>query len=104
MLHREKEIASNLIRSALACGWSVSVNDGPLEGEGEWTVKKSYNFKIIFDALETTGADMLRFRDGAGNNKGDVILVWGNDDCLIHDHSYQFEVDEDGHISCAMAW
>ena len=98
MLHREKEIASNLIRSALARGWTVSVNDGPLDGEGSWTVKRSFDFKTIFNALETTGADMLRFRDKDGNSKGWAILIWGNDDCLISDYSWNLDIEEDGNI------
>lgn len=102
MLHREKEIASNLIRSALARGWSVSVCDDGLESGGDWTVLRSTDFKTIFDALETTGSDLLVFRDG-GKNKGAVVLVWGNDDDLIHDHSESLDIEEDGNIFCTKA-
>lgn len=97
MLHAEKEIASTLINSALLRGWSVSVCDDGLESGGDWTVLRSTDFQTIFNALATTGSDLLVFRDG-GKNKGCVVLVWGNDEDLIHDHSASLEMDEDGCI------
>jgi hypothetical protein len=98
MLHREKEITSNLIRSALAHGWTVSVCNDGIGGEGEWTVKRSTDFKTIFDALDTTCSDMLRFRDKDGTSKGWAVLIWGNDDCLVSDYSWNLDIEEDGNI------
>ena len=99
MLYREKQLATNLIRSALAQGWTVSVFDGFWRGgEGEWTVKTSTNFDQILDSLDTTEGNALRFRKPTGESMGWVSLIWGNDDDLIHDHSDNLTIDDDGNI------
>lgn len=97
MLHREQQIATNLIRSALAQGWTVSVFNSS-EPDGEWTVKTSTNFDQIFDSLDTTEGDTLRFRKANGESKGWAVLIWGNDDDLISDYSDSLTIDDDGRI------
>ena len=98
MLHREQQIASNLIRSALAQGWTVSVYDAIHTRAGEWTVERSTNFEQIFDSLDTTEGDTLRFRNSEGKPRGWAVLIWGNDDDLIHDHSDSLTIDDEGRI------
>ena len=99
MLHREKEIATNLIRSALARGWRVSVRDG-IEHEGRFVISSSTDFQKIFNALETTGYDGLYFNNGeTGLLMGVVYLIWGNDDDIIYDCSPSLDIDEDGCIA-----
>lgn len=98
----ERKIATTLIKSALANGWAVSVKDSAF-GEGEFTVKRSTNLKIILDALATTDSDALTFRDPAsGNFRGWVQLIWGNDDELIHDYSNGIDIDPSGRVSIVL--
>ena len=96
MLYREKQIATNLIRSALARGWSVSVFDG-IEQDGDLVVCRSTDFNQIFDSLDTTDGDTLIFsRDG--KDIGEVWLIWGNADDLISNSSDGLDFDDDGRI------
>ena len=78
----EARIARKIVKDALANGWTVSVNDGE-----EWTVKRSTDSRAILAALCSTDSDTLRLRDAAGERVGDIMLVWGNDEDLITDHS-----------------
>ena len=91
MLAMEKLISTNLITSAIAKGFTVSVFDGE-----EWTVKRSLDFDTIFDALDTTDMNILSFRNAEGESKGKVVLVWGNDGDLISDLSASLEIDDYG--------
>ena len=97
MLYREIQKATNLIRSALAQGWTVSVLDG-IDGDGGRVVHRSTDFNQIFDSLDTTEGDLLRFRKPTGESTGWVLLIWGNDDDLISDYSDNLEVDDDGNV------
>jgi hypothetical protein len=94
----EKEIALNIVRSALAKRWSVSVHDD-ISHEGEWTVKKSRHMPQILEALGTTEGDILLFHNDEGKQIGMIILIWGNDEDLIHDHSSSLNIREDGWIN-----
>ena len=78
----EARIARKIVKDALANGWTVSVNDGE-----EWTVKRSADSRAILAALCSTDSDILRLRDEAGDRVGDIMLIWGNDEDLISDHS-----------------
>lgn len=68
-----KAVARKVVKAALAKGYVVSVCDGE-----EWTVKKSSSLTEIIDALCTTDADTLRFRDAEGNKVGCIEFVYGN--------------------------
>ena len=95
----ERKIATNVIKSALKNGWAVSVRDSAF-GEGEYTVKRSTNLKIILDALATTDSDALTFRDPAsGDFRGWVMMIWGNDGDLIHDYSEGLTINDDGYVA-----
>lgn len=81
----ERKTARRLITECLNRGYTVSVSDGE-----EWTVKRSREFDAIYSALATTGSDVLRVRDAAGNSAGSFVLIWGNDPAgseLIADYS-----------------
>ena len=80
--YHEARIARKIVKDALANGWTISVNDGE-----EWTVKSSTDSRTILEALCTTGGDVLRLRDAAGESVGSIWLVWGNDEDLISDHT-----------------
>ena len=78
----EARIARKIVKDALANGWTVSVNDGE-----DWVVKRSDDSRAILAALCSTDSDTLRLRDAAGERVGDILLIWGNDDDVISDHS-----------------
>lgn len=78
----EAVLAKRLLDKALKRGWRVSVYDGE-----EWTVKQSADRQTILDALATTEADTLLFRDADGQKIGRVWLIWGNGEDLISDSS-----------------
>lgn len=85
----ETRIAKGIVTDALARGWTVSVNDGE-----ETVVSKSVEKAEIFDAMNSTGLDVLIFHDKDGARVGWVQLVWGNDEDLISDFSDNEEMDE----------
>lgn len=80
--HHEARIARKIVRDALANGWTVSVNDGE-----DWVVKRSTDSRAILAALCSTDSDTLLLRDAAGDCIGRIMLVWGNDEDVISDHS-----------------
>lgn len=80
--YHEARIARKIVKDALAKGWTISINDGE-----EWTVKNSTDSRTILEAMCSTGADMLRLRDAAGEAIGNIWLVWGNDEDVISDHT-----------------
>ncbi len=77
----ERIIAQAIIRTALAKGWAISVNDGE-----EWTLRSSTDPVIIEEHLASTDGDWLRFREH-GKSLGAVYLIWGNGRDLISDAS-----------------
>ena len=82
----EARAARKLIRAALAEGWTVSVNDGE-----ETTVRQSDKELAIFDAMCTTGEDIITIHlPVSGKSGGSFYLIYGNDDDgseLIADHT-----------------
>ena len=82
----EARVARRLIRDALAEGWTVSVNDGE-----EVTVVRSSSERAIFNAMCTTGEDVITIHlPLSGKSGGRFYLVYGNDPTgeeLISDHS-----------------
>lgn len=72
----EARVARKLVRAALRDGWLISVNDGY-----ETTVSRSRKPREIFDALCSTGEDVLtihRTDDGGLRRGGFFYLVYGN--------------------------
>lgn len=78
----ELQIATKLVRAALAAGYSVSVNDGEA-----WPVSKSHDEAEILAALQSTDSDTLRLRSPLGDFVGNVLLIWGNGEDVISDHT-----------------
>lgn len=77
----ETRIAKAIVTAALAKGWKVSVHDGE-----EFALKQSTDKAAIYEAMNSTDSDTLRFRN-AGGVVGSVMLIWGNDEDLLSDHS-----------------
>jgi len=70
----EARAARKLVRAALADGWTVSVNDGY-----ETTVTRSSKEREIFDALCTTGEDVITIHlPISGKSGGSFYLIYGN--------------------------
>lgn len=87
----EAKMARALVRTALAKGYAVSVNDGE-----ETTVTRSTDRDAILAALASTDADCLTIHRADFNNAsghhvaGSLYLVWGNEPDgseLIADHT-----------------
>jgi hypothetical protein len=80
----EAAIARKLVNAALAKGWLVTVYDGE-----EIAVSGSADRDAIFDAMNSTECDILRFRSPNDEPEfmGWVALIWGNGEDLISDYS-----------------
>jgi len=91
MTHQaELTAAMRIINRGLAKGYTVSVNDGE-----EWTVKRSTDAHQVRDALQSTDADLIRFRDTQGQSVGTIYFVWGNSpDEVVCDHSDNAAMNE----------
>jgi hypothetical protein len=79
-IEREKQIASRLVRAALARGCMISVNCGK-----ESPVKRSSNAEQIIGALASTDQDQLVLYDSEGERVGSILLIWGKGDAFISD-------------------
>ena len=82
----EARVARRLIRAALAEGFTISVNDGY-----ETTVTRATSERKIFDAMCTTGEDVITIHmPVSGKACGNFWLIYGNDESgeeLIADHT-----------------
>lgn len=78
----ERKIAAALVDAALSNGYTLSVYDGE-----ETTVKKSREAAIIMEALASTDHDLLLIKKQGGAFVGNVLLIWGNGEDLISDHT-----------------
>ena len=77
----EQRIVRRLIDTLFEAGYTLGVNDGE-----DTTVKNSSSKKEIVQAMATTDHDyLLVYKDG--RSIGWVMLVWGNDEDVISDHS-----------------
>lgn len=94
----EQDIAREIIRRALAKGWTVSVNDGE-----EWVVRSSDNQEIIENHMGSTDSDTLRFR-AQGISVGTMLLIWGNGRDLISDTSVAEDDVYDAFANDLMQW
>ncbi len=84
-IEREKEIASRLVRAALAKGYMISVDDGD--------VRRSTNAEQIIGALASPDQDQLVLYNSEGERVGSILLIWGKGDDLISDCTYKPEID-----------
>lgn len=75
---REKEIASRIVRTALAKGYMISINEGE-----DSAVKRSSNAEQIIGALASTDQDQLVLYDSEGERVGSILLVWGKGDGIV---------------------
>lgn len=88
-LEAELKIARRVIRKALAKGYKISVSDGEA-----YPVKRSSSFTEINKALASTDSDSLIIRDAEGSRIGSVLLIWGNGEDVISDHTDNAEIAE----------
>lgn len=78
----ELNIIDAMIRAALVEGISLGVFDGE-----EWAVRNSTDYQEITGEIAATDATTLRLRDSGGAKIGDIILIYGNGEDVIHDHT-----------------
>lgn len=78
----ERRILARAIAYGLGKGWSISVWDGE-----EWSLKQSRDPATICTAIASTDSDTLRFRDAAGEKVGSIMLVYGNGEDVLADHT-----------------
>lgn len=83
MNNTDRTQANALIDLLLANGCRVSVHDGE-----ELTLKRSTDRAAILDAMGTTEADTLTWRDADGLWLGEFVLIYGNGPGeLVADHT-----------------
>jgi hypothetical protein len=87
----ERRIVTQVIDSALAAGYQLSVDDGE-----EITVKRSVNKEEILAAMFTTDEDRLHFSRPGDTNlnelSGWVYFVYGNDGYdVVNDYTTNLE-------------
>lgn len=78
----ERRIIDAIIKEALAEGMTISVYDGD-----EWAVRKSTDYKQITAEIAATDETTLRIRSSDGKKIGDILLIHGNGEEVISDHS-----------------
>lgn len=78
----EQMIVEKIIRKALSEDLSISVFDGMF-----WALKQSQDFEKISAEVNATDVTELRFRDSDKTILGSVILIHGNDEDVVHDHT-----------------
>jgi hypothetical protein len=84
----EKKIIGELVRKALAMNYAVSVYDGE-----EWPLKQSSDYEAITAEVGATCTTELRFRKTSDRTRvGDVLLIHGNEEDVISDHTDNPEV------------
>ncbi|RWM32596.1 MAG: hypothetical protein EOR77_21435 [Mesorhizobium sp.] len=86
----EQKIVRALIKKALGLGYLVSVYDGE-----EWAVKKSGDYEKITAEIAATDETQLIFRKAEDGSKvGWLMLVHGNDEDVICDHTANDAMDQ----------
>ena len=79
----EMAIAGRVVDALMGAGYTIGVNDGE-----DLTVRRSTDRQQIMEALATTGEDyIIAYEQTTGKSVGWVLLVWGNDEDLITDHT-----------------
>jgi hypothetical protein len=85
----EKRIANKLVRAALAKGYTICVYEGE-----DYALKRSKKEREIEAALGSTDSDTLILRNEAGERVGSVLLIWGNGEDVISDHTDNAAINE----------
>jgi hypothetical protein len=84
----EKKIVDMLVIRAIAEGYTIEVNDG-----AEVALLPSQNCDAVLNAMFSTGIDILVLRRaGAAGIVGSVVLIHGNDEDIISDHTDRAEI------------
>jgi hypothetical protein len=83
----ELRIIRRLVSSALAAGYTISVNDGE-----ETVLVKSTSQKAIIAAMFSTDEDYLHLYRPGGTYLGWIRLIYGNGSDVISDHTYTPEL------------
>lgn len=78
----EQDICRKLITIAVAKGYKISVHEG-----GAWAIKRSTDVEAILMEMASTDADTLVIRDAQGEIVGKILMVYGNGEDVISDHS-----------------
>ncbi|TGT64042.1 MULTISPECIES: hypothetical protein [unclassified Mesorhizobium] len=79
----EAKIIKRLVRKALNLGYVVSVYDGE-----DYAIVRSNDFDAITAEIAATDSTELVFRRADDKTKiGSVLLIHGNDEDVISDHS-----------------
>ncbi|TPL42576.1 MULTISPECIES: hypothetical protein [unclassified Mesorhizobium] len=78
----EAKIVGALIKKALGLGYVVSVYDGE-----EWALKRSGDYEKITAEIAATDETQLVFRRQDKTKIGSVLLIHGNDEDVVSDHS-----------------
>lgn len=89
---KERSVVNDLLAVARLRGYAVSVIDG-IAGEGDLVLSQATNMADVKRVLASTDGDTLRFwgpvdaTTGKRSKLGTVVLVWGNGEDLIADHT-----------------
>jgi hypothetical protein len=78
----EAKIAALLVDAILAAGHSVTIWEG-----GGYAIKRATDRAAILDALASTDSDCVNVFDASGKRLGEVLLIYGNGEDLISDHT-----------------
>jgi hypothetical protein len=83
----ERHVISAFVRSALAGGYLITINNGE-----DCPVKRSTSYRAIMRNIMQTDEEHLIVRNAAGERVGWVFLVYGNDGWdVISDYSTALE-------------
>lgn len=85
----ERQVAEKVVRSFLARGWSVSVNDGE-----ETVLDRSTDLAAIAAAMATTDENTLFAYSADGKKCGFVWLIYGNGCDVISDYTANAKMEE----------
>jgi len=88
----EARIARRFVTQATGLGYRISVRDD-YTGEGEIVVRRSRDIGVIMAALGSTGGDTLTLFDTDDRRLGSLVLIWGNGEDVISDHTDNEEMN-----------
>jgi hypothetical protein len=78
----EVTICNRLVTKALQAGYMISVHDGE-----EYALKRSTSKRAVIEAMRSTDADTIVFRNADGSKAGAMLLIYGNGEDVISDYS-----------------
>lgn len=79
----ERTICERIVDDALSAGYSIAV----WEGE-DWALKASRDRAVILSSMASTDEDTLFLKDRDGRRVGSILLVYGNGNEVVADHTY----------------